>query len=63
MLLVKRSSNVAISVEAFLKISAVVLHFKLPVGINIDFEMLRAFIGRLFVGNAFLRHDFKVEPV
>ena len=41
------------NVGAFLMISAVVLHFKVPVETNIDFQVLKAFIGLGFVGNSF----------
>ena len=37
----KKVRNVAINVEAFFKISPVILHSKVPVGINIDFEVLK----------------------
>lgn len=57
----KKFRNVAINVVAFFIISTVILHSKVPVGINIDFEVLKAFIGRWFVGNSFLHHDFKVK--
>ena len=54
----------AINVGAFLKISTAVLHFYVPVRKNFDFEKMRAFIGRWFVGNfLFLHHDFKVESM